>query len=237
MDTFPPPDTPTPSAPDFAGLILSRPDAAGRALGLIAGDMLVALNGLPFDGTESTLFSRFSGGRLIALTFQRGKTERLVLARRADLGLWRKGPSLIKSEGGYRRLYPQAMQNWEIWRSGEGLYDVEPASRSLTLALLPPLWLANRRLWGPLAIWAALGLPAIAMGLWPAIVMQALINAYFWREGKAMLRADRLARGFEPWAVLAAASETALHSQIMKIDPNMRYVYRAQAGATEASPA
>lgn len=210
--------------------ILSRPNAAARDLGLVAGDMLIAINGVPLTGSEHEIKTRIRERRKSALTFMRGKQHRILLADSPYLGIWRHGPDLVKPPVSEGRIHPDAMQNWEIYRASDGCYDLHPAKPTPLLLIAPPLWLSEKRLWSGLAMWIALSLPALAAGLWIGAGLLLILNLYFWHTGQAMLRADRIARGFMPYAVLAGINEKTIHAAVKQMDGKSYYLYAKQTG-------
>jgi hypothetical protein len=207
-------------------LVLVQPGPQGLALGLGKGDAVVAVNGLPFDGTLEALGARTGGaGRPVALTIRReGAADRVVLADSMALGRWRPAVPLETAPAA-ERLHPEGLVNWEVLRSPDGRYDMQPLSPPLLALVAPPLWLAQARLWTPLAVWVALNLAALPAGLWAVAGTMILSALYFRRAGPALFRADRLARGMTPFAVLAAPSERALHAAMARIDPALSYVH------------
>lgn len=219
-------ETPTQTA---GSLILSEPNRLGAALGLRAGDRLIAVNGLPIPAEASALAARIGqGGRATALTMDRAGLVWIVLSDSAQLGRWRPGPAPIdRPEDPKGRIHPEALRNWEILRAPDGRYDLQPAALPLMALIAPPLWLMQARLWAGLAVWAALVLVGVPLG-WPAVlVLHAIAAVYFWKTGPALWRADRFARGLRPDGVLAAASETAVHARIRDLHPGAVYIHAA----------
>lgn len=208
-------------------LILSDPNRLGAALGLLAGDRLVAVNGLPIAADAAALAQRIGpAGRATALTMERSGRVWIVLSESTQLGRWRPGPAPVdRPQDPKGRIRPEALSNWEILRSPDGRYDVQPVALPLMALIAPPLWLMQARLWSGLALWAALVLVGVPLGWTAVLALHAITALYFWRSGPALWRADRIARGLRPEGVLAAASERALHAQIGELHPGAIHLH------------
>lgn len=204
-------------------LILETVDRLGIGLGLRAGDTLVAINGVAFQGDASELQERFAWGRRLALTFLRAGQYMTVLSQTADLGKWDHRAHDIKLTD-FNRIDPDYLSNWEVFRSADGLYDVQRLDRSLLALMAPPLWLLQMRMWRPLAAWIAMSLFAGIAGLWAVVAVQIFMGVLFWRSGPDFVRADRRIRGLEPLVILAARSESAAHADINRLYPDLVWV-------------
>lgn len=216
--------------PATGSLVLSQANRLAGALGLRAGDRLIAVNGLPVPPDPASLATRVvPPDRPAALTLERSGKVWTVLSETATLGTWRPGPAPHDHpEDPGRRIHPETLRNWEILRAPDGRYDLQPVALPLMALVAPPLWLMQTRLWGGLATWGALVLLGIPLG-WPAMLaLHAIASVYFWKSGPALWRADRLARGLMPDGVMASASETALHAQIRDLHPGAVYLHMPQ---------
>lgn len=216
---------------EFGTLVLVAVWPKGRALGLREGDALESVNGVPFDGQVATLLQRIgTQGRTVALTFQRKGRRFVVLADSAALGKWKAGPE-FKISGEYQRLYPEVMDNWEVFSDAEGRYEFQRLSRPIFALIMPPLWLAAMRLWGSLGVWFALMIIAMPAGTLVSILVAIMLSLYFWQAGTGLFRMDRLANGSVPIAILAATSEEALHVAIKILEPELEYKYAPRQSA------
>lgn len=201
---------------------------AGRRLGLRSGDVLVAINGIPFRGDEAALAARFSGrGKVaLALTFQREAESLTVLTETAALGRWETIPYEAVPEGvEHKRIDPAGLRNFEVMRSAEGQYDLHPAEASVLALIAPPFWLLQARLWVPGAtVVAALVASAVVSPLMSAVVWLA---AGLWvrRQAAHFLRMDRHGRGLAFEGVIAAPSEREAHLRHMQRHPEDRYLF------------
>lgn len=219
------PDTEQPQGPTTLRLkTKGKLTDAGDALGLQRGDVLVALNGVAFEGNARELNNRFdlSGGRPLAMTFARNGVELTVLADHPNLGKWESVP--VPGWKGERQD-PEALRNWEILRSGDGFYDLHPLTTPQLTLICPPIWLLQQRLWAPAAAICA----TIAVGgliWWPiAAVFYVLSGMALRRMATNLFRADRMNMGLYPYAIVAATSESSAHAAYKKIDPMGRFLF------------
>lgn len=203
--------------------------SAGRALGLRAGDTLVAVNGRGFQGDAQALARRMAGVE-VALTFLRGGVEFTLLAARADLGRWEAVPALPE-DAARRRIDPALMRNWEVLRAADGSYDLYPRRLPAMALVLPQVWLAQMRLWLPFAMLVA----AVAAGgiVHPllALAVQVAGVVHLRHAFAIYLRMDRRGRGLGPYAVVAARTEAAAHAAYLRIEPESQYLFAAKPRA------
>ena len=201
---------------------------AGVQLGLKAGDVLVAVNGKPFEGDGASLQLRFdqAHGKPLALTFVRGKVDITVLAYHPNLGLWEACDKVSDWTG--ERQDPESMLNWEALRSVDGLYDLHPMTPNLSALLCPPLWLMQNRLWvHAVAISAVLFIMWLIW--WPlGPVSYVLAGMVLRQTGPILIRLDRINRGLIPYAMVAAHNEAAAHAAYGKIDPVGRFLFSSE---------
>ena len=214
------PDAPAPAA----SLLLSDPNPLGRRLGLQAGDRLVAINGGPVDPRPELLRARFTAGLPAVLQIERNGQSWLILSDTGALGRWRRDSAPMMPDA-TNPIDPAHLRNWEILRAPDGRYDVQPVAAPILALIAPPLWLLQTRLWGPLALWAALVLVGLPAG-WPAMAgLHAITAVYFWKTGPALWHADRVARGLLPDGVIAASRERAVHAHVQALHPGARYLH------------
>jgi len=204
-------------------LVLDTPAQAGIALRLRAGDVLVALNGVEFHGDVPELQQRFALGRRLALTFLRAGQYITVLSQTAELGKWHQKSQEL-APGAFKRIDPDYLSNWEVFRSPDGLYDVQRLDRSLLALCAPVLWLLQMRMWRPLAAWVAMSLFASIAGLWAVAAVQLFMGLLCWRSGPDFVRAERRLRGLDPILILAARSESAVHADVARLHPDLIWV-------------
>lgn len=198
---------------------------AGRALGLCAGDLLVAVNGRAFQGDVAGLQATLAeSGSSAALTFRRGAAEFTVLAATPVLGVWEAAPA--PAEDGMRRPFdPALLQRWEVMRGADGRYDLIPMRLPLLGLAVPQLWLMQQRLWLPAAMLVAAVVAGVIVHPWLALAVQAAGAAHLRGAHAAYLRQDRRGRGLAFHMVLAARGEAAAHAAQRALFPEDRYLF------------
>jgi hypothetical protein len=223
-------DTTTDSLPPQTVWLAEVPArAAGRRLGLLAGDLLLAVDGHGFTGTASDLQRSIAAraGKPVALTFQRGPDRLTVLANRADLGQWAPvaAPALPEE---VVPLDPDRLSNWEILRAPDGRFDVIRTGPSLMATLLPPVWLLQMRLWVPCATFVTALCVALAVSPIASTLVWAALCLHLRQAAPAYLRADRGARGLAFHGVLAARTEAAALAAHLALNPGDRPLFAAR---------
>ena len=201
--------------------------AAGRALGLAAGDILLAVNGRAFTGTPAHLAMRLAerSGKPLALTFQRGPNRLTVLVNRADLGIWDSMAASAITDEDMQRIDPDRLSNWEVMRDAEGRFDAVCLTPSTLATLLPPLWLLQMRLWVPFATMVTALVVTAAVSPYAIALVWAALGVHLHRAGPAYLRADRRGRGLRLQSVHAAPSEATAHAAHLALFPNDRSLF------------
>lgn len=215
-------------------LVLSNVDLQGARLGLRAGDRLVAVNGIAFNGSASRLRERFVTDRMRALTFDRDGIRITVLSNTDRLGRWQTAQGALDTSG-LTRIDPRYLTNWEIYRGDDGVYDVLPTTRSLVALFAAPFWLLQMRLWHHVAAWGAMTIFASVAGLGVALAVQVLTGLFYWKFGLSILRQDRAERGLYLSMVLAAPSEPRVHAEVKLLDPAFSWIYAPTSGADAAA--
>ncbi|MEL6915420.1 MAG: hypothetical protein AAFP13_13050 [Pseudomonadota bacterium] len=213
-----------PETRPFAALQLETVSLPGRSLGLQSGDILVRIDGVCFDGRISTLKARQAavGSSACLLGFWRDGTSWQVASDTVFLGRWRR---VALPDGiGEAPLEVTGKRNWDIWVEPGGAYDALP-SRGDVLAWLVPFNLVRLRLWSALALWLSLLVVSVMLGFWLGLAVQVVVWIYFWRVTPVLVRQDWMARGFRLWRVIAAPSENALHAEVSKSFPQMRFIH------------
>ena len=210
----------------------------GRPLGLRTGDVLIAVAGQPWHGSPEALRARLGKEGTLLVTFLRDDTVMSVLTDQADLGRWERiaPPSALPS-----LPQPDArLCNWQIMRRHDGEHDLFALRPQMLALLVPPLWLAQERLYTWLA---ALG-SALALALPGGWLLMALVwvaaGLHLWRQGPAHMRAARLAAGYLPVAVLAGRSASEARAAWEALSPGARFRFdsmRPASGAVTEQPA
>ncbi|WP_417727008.1 hypothetical protein [Roseovarius sp.] len=223
-----PSDVPPTGQPTTA-LALASVNPQGKALGLRPGDTLLRVDAYAVDGQTKDLLALFKHqpDRPRVLWLRRGAEVWAVLSCTAILGRWR-AVSVPDAAGALPAPLPAAqLRNFEVICNADNIYDAQSQKPSV-LGLLPPIYMLQMRLWTPLAIWAALSVLCVPLGVIAGGALQALICIYFWRAAPMLVRADRMARGFRLWRVVAARSERDLHRQMVGLAPDLRFFFAAE---------
>lgn len=228
--------------------MLRVPDAGataeGRRLGLLGGDILIAINGKTFRGWDETLEKRFDarGGKPLALTFRRGEVEVTVLAETSRLARWDHVAAPIEiaaEDDSDRRIDPAHLRNWEVMRCATTqLYDLHPSVPPMTALIAPPIWVLQMRLWVPFATLLAALVPAMLVSPFVAAVVWMAAGLYVRRSAAFFVRADRRGRGLSFVGMIAARNEAEAHAKHLLLYPADRNLFApTQADAVADSAA
>lgn len=206
----------------------------GKELCLHDGDLLIAVDGSPWTGSDAELRAKFASQRGVdhALTFQRLSKSLTVLTATSNLGAWEQVQVVGASDG--VRLNPAVLRNWEIFVSKNNEYDVQPLAPSVLALIAPAIWLLQMRLWLPGAALLAAAMVSAAVSPMMLIAVYLTAGLHVWYAGPRYFRRDRKARGLEPRLVLAAPSERAAHAALLKFFPNARFQFAKAAPAIAA---
>lgn len=207
---------------------------AGQALGLRVGDVLAAVDGVPFRGNAAVLRGMVGHSRApLAMTFLRGAGSFTVLATRVDFGMWEPvAPPAVDPDC---PADATLLTNWEILRDTRGTHDLFALAPALSALVVPFLWMMQKRLWLPLAVFvSALVVGAAVQPLAGAVIyLAAGINLR--QMAPHYLRSERRARGFRSVAVIAARSERAAITAYRALDPSARFLFAPEKPETEAA--
>lgn len=230
------PDTNGVSGLMATGLSLAQVNPAGASLGLQKGDTLQAINGITFTQGIKTLRERLPSdhSKLCVLTIRRGAMDFDVLTDTHELGKW--ADVAPPAERPNKRLNPKALCNWELFKSTDDtrpVYDLQPLPVPMMALIAAPMWLAQTRLWSALATQVALVALSLPVGLWVAGIVYAVTSLYVWRASRALFRADRIAQGLTPFAVIAAPNEVAAREVCEMMEPDLTYAFLYREDAAD----
>ncbi|SPF80097.1 hypothetical protein [Pseudoprimorskyibacter insulae] len=205
---------------------LGSPSPQAADCGLKSGDLLIAVNGQPFDNEGPSPDERLRGTRGAALlTYLRGDDKRMVLTRATALGSVTPGPAPSEADSESARLNPAVYRNWQVMAHDDGTYDIHTAEPSLLALVLAPVWLIQTRLWVPLALWAGISIAVVPTGLTGVIMVQLAMALYFWQAAPALFRTDRRGQSMHLVGIFAERNEAALHRRLSAMDSKFRYVF------------
>lgn len=210
----------------------------GRRLGLCAGDVLLAVNGVPFRGDAALLAKRIGerAGKPVVLTLQRGDVAFPVLVASAKLGAWDAVPALVQAEAAEppARIDPDGMRMFVVMRAEAGGYDLFPAEVPVLAMVAAPVWLLQMRVWIPGCTLVAALAAAAVVTPWLALAVWIAAGLWVRRAGLAFLRADRLGRGLAFNGMIAARSEGAAHELHRQMQPGDRCLFCPQGATPDA---
>jgi hypothetical protein len=229
--------TNTPSSASTLKLIRCGIDDRGRALGLHSGDVLLAVDGKPWNGSAQAFRARLAQGKKpAALSFLRGDCVLTVLSDSGDLGRWESVPLPTTQAPAIGHV--EQLCNWEVMAHPDGTHDLFPRRPSVLALLAPPLWMAQARLFSLLTtLFAALALALpggflLVAGVWIAA------GLHLWRNGVNHLQQDRQQAGYRTRGVVAARNETEARNAWIAISPETRFRFDSRrAPASLTAPA
>lgn len=232
-------DIPPPKAESTVRLRDNGAGLEGRRLGLKGGEVLLAVNGRPFRGTDDVLARRFDArdGKPLALTFARGMDEFVVLAETHKLGRWEviaAGP--MPAEDG-PRIDPAGLQNFEVLRSEAGVYDLYPVTPPPMAVMAAPVWLLQMRLWVPGATLIAGLVAATVVMPWLTVAVWLAAGLWVRRTAAYFVRADRRGRGLNWEGVIAAKNEAEAHQKHLARFPADRNLFAPAPAEREEAEA
>jgi hypothetical protein len=179
------------------------------------------------------LRARFAAGAPLLLTFQRGDVAFCLLATRADLGRWERSP--LPDTPAPAAPQHDALCNWQIMRRHDGEHDLFALRPQMLALVLPPLWLAQERLFTWLAALGAGLALALPGGMMLMAVVWIAAGLHLWRQGPLHMRQARLAAGYLPVAVLAARNSTEARAAWEALSPGSRFRFDSARGASAAA--
>ena len=209
----------------------------GKELCLHDEDILVAVNGARFEGTEKDLSAKVvqAKGRPLALTFARREHLVTVLSSSSRLGVWEH--TVWSDDVVIGKMNPNVLSNWEILQATDGQYDLQCLTTGILALIAPPLWLLQMRLWIPGAALTAAGMVALAVSPFMFAAVYLAAGLHIWHAGPRYFRKDRKARGMFPVLVVAAPSEKAAHAIFVKFDKTARFVFAPASKAARPDQA
>ena len=211
--------------PDRFAAKLTAITREGVKIGLQVNDLLIGVNGVPFAYAKDELQQKLTyltRGKT-ALTFRRDNRDFTVVATVPNVGNWDPVTAPIDVEK--KRISATFLTNWEVFRSDDGLFDMQPLAPSLLALVAAPIWLAQMRLWVPFAMILSIVLITLPFGQLMSMAVYGLASVYVWRMSQEMFRTDRISKGLEPHLIFAAASERVAHRVYARLYPDDVFLY------------
>jgi len=212
--------------PQTLTLTRCRHQDPGHALGLRSGDTLIAIDGKPWQGGSKDLADRFATRQApLLLSFLRQDAVLSLLADSPHLGLWDKttAPALPATIAAALPQPSAALCNWQIMVNQHGQYDLFALRPSWLALVMPPLWLAQARMFTWLTALAAAMALSLPGGAWLLAGVWVAAGLHLWRHGNRHLLQARLAEGYRATGVVAATSETMARQGWQALTPDARF--------------
>jgi len=201
-----------------------RSGDAGYPFGLLAGDLLIGLNGAPWRGSAIDLHKTVSAyGQQSLLTFLRKGGVFSILTERADLGLWEMQP--VQADLPDLPAPDKRLRSWDVMADRNGIHDLFPVDASLLALVAPPVWLAQSRLWSGLAVFVAVIVLSLPVGLALVLAVWLVAGLHLWRDGAQHQRVTLQMQGFVRRGILAATSESEAVALWCQLYPETRFCF------------
>lgn len=203
----------------------------GKALRLQADDVIVAIDGQLFQGSIEDfldILDECDEEVGVLLTIWRKGVIYNIIARgplggtfehvRADIA------EQVSRDFETADIGPRAdYEIFEVLRDLHRNAEIIETRPSEVAVYLPPVWLAQNRLWEPLLAVSAIYGVTFAVH-WVVFVFAAiLLGLYFKRAQIALLRSFAIYRDKQMWLIVAARSMLEAQQVARKFDPKMRF--------------
>ena len=201
-----------------------------RALRLRPNDVIVAIDGIEFNGDIQEFVDRLAteDAEEWLLTIYRDKTFFEIIVRGPIGGTLEfssaEETEMIRTEFKNYTIYDRSSYRiYEILRDIHRKCDVIDTSYSMIAVLIPPLWLLQNRMWEPLIAILSVYLITFNVSLTLFILAVLLIGVYF-RKGQVTLRRSYgLFQDRQVWAILAATNEKRVQEICRSFDPKCKF--------------
>ncbi len=201
-----------------------------RALRLRPNDVIVAIDGIEFNGDIQEFVDRLAteDAEDWLLTIYRDKAFFEIIVRGPIGGTLEfssvEETEMIRNEWKNHTIYDRSSYRiYEVLRDIHRKCDVIDTSYSFIAVLLPPLWLLQNRMWEPLIAILSVYLITFNVSLTLFILAILLIGVYF-RKGQVTLRRSYgLFQDKQVWAILAATNEQRVQEICRSFDPKCKF--------------
>jgi hypothetical protein len=203
----------------------------GKALRLQADDVIVAIDGQIFQASIDDfldILDECDEEVGVLLTIWRKGVIYNIIARgplggtfehvRADIA------EQVNRDFETADIGPRAdYEIYEVLRDLHRQAEVIETRPSEIAVYLPPVWLAQNRLWEPLLAVSAIYGVTFAVHWVVFIIAAILLGLYFKRAQIALLRSFAIYRDKQMWLIVAARSMLEAQQVARKLDPKMRF--------------
>ena len=202
-----------------------------KALKLKVEDVIVAVDGTEFRSNSDNLVDLLSSeddGQWL-LTIWRAGTFFEVFTR-GPLGGVLKFTSeeevkLISTKFNDRPLVEKSeFRTFEVLKDIKKKCDVYDTTFSQTAVVLPPVWLAQNRMWEPFIAVMSVYLITFNVNFVLFVLSSLLIAVYFKQGQVTMRRSYSMFQDFQMWAIVAATDEATVQQKCRAFDPKCDFV-------------
>ena len=201
-----------------------------RALRLKPNDVIVAINGIEFNGDIQEFVDRLATEDVDEwlLTIYRDSYFFEIVIR-GPIGGTLEFTSVEETEK-IRNAFKEhevfdrsSYRIYEVLRDIHRKCDIIDTTYSSIAVFLPPIWLLQNRMWEPLVAILSVYLITFNVNLTIFILSSILIGIYF-RKGQVTLRRSYgLFQERQVWAILAAKSEKQAQEICRSFDPKCKF--------------
>ena len=202
-----------------------------KALKLKVEDVIVAVDGTEFRSNSDNLVDLLSSeddGKWL-LTIWRAGTFFEVFTR-GPLGGVLKFTSedeakLISTKFNERPLIEKSeFRTFEVLKNLNKKCDLYDTTFSQTAVVLPPIWLAQNRMWEPFIAVMSVYLITFNVNI-VLFILSALLIAVYFKQGQiTMRRSYSMFQDFQMWAIVAATDEATVQQKCRAFDPKCDFV-------------
>ena len=202
-----------------------------RAWKLKMDDVIVAVDGTEFRANSDNLVDLLSSednGQWLLTIWRSG--EFFEIFTRGPLGGVLKFTSdeetkIIASKFAERPLVEKSeFKTFEVLKNMHKKCDVYDTTFSQTAVFLPPVWLAQNRMWEPLIAVMSVYLITFNVNILLFIISSILIAVYFKQGQITMRRSYSMFQDFQMWAIVAATDEASVQQTCRTFDPHCDFL-------------
>ncbi len=194
-------------------------------------DIIVALNGLVFRGTQKLLNQKLKDEDLKVLTIQRKdlffhiKVDKPLGIKLIEVSseeandLLNKIQKYLENKQDFSKFF-----EYEVYKGKKNYYDVlENNEASLFASLLPFAWFIHHKLYSPLLLLGATFLLLGSIAWWLFLAAWVITTIYMSKSSMSLLRGYCLFNEMQPYMKVFSSSNQDVQEIVRKIDNKSRY--------------
>ena len=194
-------------------------------------DIIVALNGLVFRGTQKLLNQKLKDEDLKVLTIQRKdlffhiKVDKPLGIKLIEVSseeandLLNKIQKYLENKQDFSKFF-----EYEVYKGKKNYYDVlENNEASLFASLLPFAWFIHHKLYSPLLLLGATFLLLGSIAWWLFLAAWVITTIYMSKSSMSLLRGYCLFNEMQPYMKVFSSSNQDVQEIVRKIDNKCRY--------------